>query len=215
MPPGPWPYDIYLGDGTGEGDVPPLYPGRPAWVDDLVGSLSECISELSQTGISLNAVDMLVSSYVQQVQSDEHWALVEKVYAVPDGEGRTRGQVVLAPMEHVRIMASCGYRLSLSKGAQPCTWQEGVMGRGMQYTFDAALAKSMQLVAPLRRCDHCKESAAFRCECNEAFCSRRCHIAEWTQHRGICRMVKENNEFAYVVNRVWWNWRLGGRPGRR
>jgi len=55
-------------------------------------------------------------------------------------------------------------------------------------------------------CDHCgKTQAAFRCVCNEAFCSRECQVAEWQCHKRICRTVTDNFPTAPVLHAMYWH----------
>jgi hypothetical protein len=151
---------------------------------------------------------------------DEWSALLVPTYDAEFPHWRRDG---LTLAQHAVVYAMCGFKLRWASSGAACNPDRLLDFKELRgcsaHSFDKALvdaARAAGRVPPPRPCSSCgAPNVKPRCACNEAYCSRACQTKNWSSHRKICEMVKENNELGFSINTLYWNAVLGPLEQRR
>jgi len=195
------------------GDLPLLYPGPPFWMNDP-NYLNKVTQQLR---VPHHLMDLLVGNYTQQRDMDNRHAHLLHVYAKHKAtlvsQGTAEGPK-WALVEHVKMFRKAGWDLSFAAAANadhpPCTFTTAyhlMRDCGGLKMVDPMKYKPPKKSIP-RHCDHCNRYCFNECECGEAFCDRDCQAAAWKDHRHICETVKDNNELAFTITKMFWGDRV-------
>ena len=191
-PGAPWPHAC-----VGPGGLPELYPAPALWVRDI-----DAFYARLPPGFPHFPVFML-QPYVQQVELDERFALLTEKYAAQPGGASLRRPL----SEHAPLFAACGLTLRMHDTGLPVNVTD-IFSTPNGYGVDFSVKPRH---AAARFCDKCKKPAAARCRCGEAYCSRTCQAAHWTDHRSICAVVQDNHQLGLYFSSIWWAMRGVGK----
>jgi hypothetical protein len=234
-----WPVENMRPSASGSG-VPPLYPGRPAWVDDIPAFLVRNTARLAAfkrlfsriRASSLMTLEEYCRTVARQVLFDERMEL-PNIWAEAYGPDKlvSPGKLValygLAGF-HIETVGPDGNRIKMPFDPKTCMLP-GPAGDEHLTTHEfysrhfgpseagAPPTHFLELTFPFagalvpRNCDNCKKPAACRCICNEAYCSRACQEAHWPYHRELHDSVQRMNEHLFTLTKVYWAEQFGLR----
>ena len=196
-------------------DLPPLYPGPPAWLSDPHSAMRRHLwPEAASMPPSLR--EMILQSYLSQRRSDERYRHLMHLYGAGrhgDGDANRRRGLD----EHNELFRQAGYDFApvLTAAARapmpPRTLLEAynlmksVCGRP-RFVEDAGGTYVPLSPLPPRACQYCDRPCIAECRCGEAYCDKDCQAADWDDHRTICAICLDNQQFGMELNaRIWGN----------
>jgi hypothetical protein len=223
-----WPIEFMR---PGPDDLPPLYPGRPAWVDNVAEFLERNKARLApfkRVFKKIRASELMtLEEYCRQcvalqVVMDERYELTRLWTEVYGAENR----VTLG--KHLLLYRLAGFRLDtvdpdgkralfeISSGKTAL--EAGELMTHAEFTkkyfapepsggppLFGLMPKIPYAGRPVPRvCDACGKPAACRCSCNEAYCSRACQISHWASHRFFHVDMQQKNEHLFTLTKVYW-----------
>lgn len=195
--------------------VPPLFPGRPAWVDDVPGFISSCHGALPPDfrGLPKARLESVITTFAHQVKLDEKSELPSLWRDVfgPDTRVSCADHLMLHRLAGFVLVVD-GHVLALRLPKAGAVDTTDVMTRKefeeMYLPILQPTTSDCYPVPPL--CDNvaCKRPAACRCSCNAAYCSRECQVTHWASHQRAHEAVEKANPALAQLTRIYWADRL-------
>lgn len=198
--------------------IPPLYPGRPAWIDDVLAFIARCryafpakLRRLPMTGEK--SCEWYIDQVAGQVALDERSELPNlwrEVYG-PDARVSCAEHLTLHRLSGF-VMVMGDKVIALRKPKPGAVDTTDLMTRA---EFEEQFLPIMRPLKSLRwslppLCENasCKLPAACRCICNAAYCSRECQVAAWESHQRAHEEVKKLNPDLFELTQIYWADRL-------
>ena len=175
-----------------------FFPASPPWSWPGRGGLAAAYAEF-------NIPPHMASLSTNQREIDHQYRIMSAYIAddLPNGAATRLPGAAWAPH-----FAKFGYTVRPPRG------REMTYGEVVQYEFPQQIrgwtpSPDVARLTVKAECDHCKRAIRLvqppECICGEFFCSIKCHMDAWKDHKSICAQVVENSELASFVTFQQWS----------